>query len=123
MFLSNELILNIRRDVRPLIDGTGERRAISRVSARANPVGADFKGVSVPTLLVGHAPIGRRSRPVATSADRYNRMIVLYSAGAIAVLMRADLGAPTRRRRSDRDSPPPTNIATLPSQISSTRGL
>ena len=47
-----------------------------------------------------------------------------YSAGCIAaVLARAGIGAPTRKRRSDSESAPPKAITTAPSQISSTSGL
>src|SRR5580692_10989886 len=61
MVLANELILDIGGDIRPFIDRTGERIAVAGVSARAQAVGADFKGVSVPPQLVGHAPIGSYS--------------------------------------------------------------
>ena len=46
-----------------------------------------------------------------------------HSAGTIVGLMRAGLGAPTRRRRSDSESPPPITMTMQPSQISSTSGL
>ena len=35
----------------------------------------------------------------------------------------AGFGAPTRKRRSDSDSAPPSTITSAPSQISSTSGL
>jgi cytochrome c biogenesis factor len=40
-----------------------------------------------------------------------------------AGLLTRGAGAPTRKRRSVRDRPPPSAITTAPSQISSTRGL
>src|SRR5262249_54056979 len=46
-----------------------------------------------------------------------------YSAGDSAALLRAGLGAPTRRRRSESDSTPPMAMTTAPNQMSSTSGL
>ncbi len=46
-----------------------------------------------------------------------------YSAGCNAVLALAGFGAPTRRRRSESERPPPNTITMQPSQISSTSGL
>src|SRR6185312_16118433 len=45
-----------------------------------------------------------------------------YSAGCIADFA-AGFGAPTRRRRSDSESAPPSIITTAPNQVSSTSGL
>src|SRR5262249_61123750 len=54
--------------------------------------------------------------------DRPNDAHALYSAGCIAGLLLAGRGAPTRNRRSESESPPPTAITAAPNQISSTSG-
>src|SRR5262249_28953789 len=46
-----------------------------------------------------------------------------YSADERAALLRAGLGAPTRKRRSESDSAPPITITTAPSQMSKTNAL
>src|SRR3954468_18660845 len=62
------------------------------------------------------------SRTVET--QRVGATLTVHSAGCIAGLPDlAGLGAPIRNRRSDKDSPPPQNITTAPSQISNTSGL
>ena len=90
--------------------------AATDARARASSAGS----VSISSGCTAKA---RRGASSATSKrDEREARASPYSAGCSAAFA-AGFGAPTRRRRSDSDSAPPSIITTAPSQISSTSGL
>lgn len=95
---------------------TMQRNTRDRFRARDSSA-ESLKTSSGCTARTGPAIAHKKSRMTKTQ-----RHIDLYSAGSIAGFA-AGFGAPTRSRRSDRDSAPPIAITTAPSHISRTIGL
>ena len=75
------------------------------------------------TAKDGDAPASAAANR-STAIQRVFAALTAHSAGCMAGLPDlAGFGAPIRNRRSDNDKPPPRNMTTAPSQISSTSGL
>jgi hypothetical protein len=94
-----------------------QRNSFESVRARASSAGSE-------RISSGStASAGGKASSVSNATIRQSHLIWFYSAGESAALLRAGFGAPTRRRRSESDSAPPTTITTAPNQMSSTKGL
>jgi len=94
-----------------------QRSSLESARARAS------SAVSERTSSGPSAIAGERIASQSTVATRQSHFIWTYSAGESAALLLAGFGAPTRKRRSESDSAPPTTITTAPNQMSSTNGL
>ena len=83
--------------------------------------GARFERGVFQDLVGLHGERGRAQRQ--RQQDDREAAHAPYSAGCSVGFCRAGFGAPTRRRRSESESAPPSTITTQPNQISSTSGL
>jgi hypothetical protein len=93
-----------------------QRSSRDSVRARASSRGS----LSISSGCTAKAICVERSKLAAMAQ---NQRTLCYSAGTTAPALRAGLGAPTRKRRSDSENAPPITITTAPSQIINTIGL